>query len=128
MQRDYYQVLGVARDASRAEIRAAYARLARLHHPDMIGDLPSRLHHIQLAYRCLSDADRRTAHDLAISEVERSHADRQRRIQRRLRGHDRRHPRLRPKPYQRPYWRWKLLVMVMAGSVLITGLSVRLLG
>lgn len=128
MQRDYYQVLGVARDASRAEIRGAYARLARLHHPDMIGDLPSRLHDIQLAYRCLSDPDHRAAHDVAISEVERSHADRQRRIQRRLRGHDRRYPRLWPKAYQRPCWRWRLLVMVTAGSVLIAGLLIRFLG
>lgn len=33
--RDYYQILGVARDASTEDIRKAYRRLARKYHPDV---------------------------------------------------------------------------------------------
>ena len=33
--RDYYEVLGVARDATADEIRRAYRRLARQYHPDV---------------------------------------------------------------------------------------------
>lgn len=123
MQRDFYQVLGVARSASPAEIRAAYARLARWHHPDVVGEMPRRLHDVQQAYRCLSHADRRAEHDRAIIEIERSHADRQRRIQHRLRGYDRRHPGRRP----RPPWRWCLLMVAAAGSALATGVSLGLI-
>lgn len=123
-QRDYYQVLGVARTASRAEIRAAYARLAKLHHPDVAGELPRRLNDVQQAYRCLSDPDRRAAHDRMVTELDHSHAERQRRIQRRLHGHDRRHPLVRA----RSPWRWRVFVAVTAGSMIVTGLSIRLLG
>ena len=37
-QVDYYAVLGVARNASAAEIRRAYRRVARRHHPDLNRD------------------------------------------------------------------------------------------
>ena len=126
MQRDYYQVLGVAREASPAAIRTAYARLARRHHPDVVGELPSRLADVQQAYRCLSDPEARARHDRTIAEVERAHADRQRRVQQRLHGYDRRHPRVPPSPGSR--WRWRRLAMVVAGAALVAELSLRLLG
>jgi molecular chaperone DnaJ len=67
MARDYYQVLGVPRRASPREIKAAYRRLARKHHPDVTGDDPhstERFKEITEAYECLGDPKRRRAYDL----------------------------------------------------------------
>ncbi|MBH9538462.1 J domain-containing protein [Novosphingopyxis sp. YJ-S2-01] len=82
--RDYYQVLGVPRTAERAEIRNAYVRLVKRHHPDTIGSLPHRLQDVQRAYRCLTDAQARAAHDNDIVENEHAHRVRQRLVERRL--------------------------------------------
>lgn len=123
-QRDFYQVLGVERTASPAEIRAAYVRLAKLHHPDVAGNLPSRLAEVQQAYRCLADTDARTAHDAAIHDGERRHAMRQVRIQRRLQGYDRRHPRKPPAPPRQLPWR--RLVLLGLGIAIAARLSVGL--
>lgn len=120
--RNFYQVLGVARTASQTEIRAAYARLVRRHHPDVAGALPDRLRDVQQAYRALSRTDARAEHDLAIIAAERLHADRRARVQRRLRGYDRRHP--RPVPRPSPKW----TVVLFAAAAIVAGLSFRLLG
>lgn len=64
--RDYYEVLGVSRDASRAEIQSAYRRLAREHHPDVnAGDrmAEERFKEINEAYQVLSDDERRARYD-----------------------------------------------------------------
>jgi hypothetical protein len=61
-----YEMLGVAPDASADEIRAAYRRLARVHHPDAGGggvDM-SDLNH---AWSVLSDPRRRRDYDLSLS-------------------------------------------------------------
>lgn len=64
--RDYYEILGVDRDASQEEIKKAYRRLARKHHPDANKDDPGareRFKEIGEAYRVLSDPDKRAHYD-----------------------------------------------------------------
>jgi molecular chaperone DnaJ len=64
--RDLYQVLGVDRGATQDEIRRAYRRLAREHHPDVNHGDPNAEHRfkeINLAYQTLSDPARRRQYD-----------------------------------------------------------------
>ncbi|MGH4011667.1 MAG: DnaJ domain-containing protein [Pseudonocardiaceae bacterium] len=62
--RDLYTVLGVASDASQAEIGHAYRRLARAHHPDVHPDPDSAaLIAATAAYSILRDPARRAAYD-----------------------------------------------------------------
>ncbi len=64
--KDYYQILGVKRDASQKEIRQAYRRLARRHHPDVNpGDkaAEARFKEINEAHEVLSDAEKRKKYD-----------------------------------------------------------------
>ena len=64
--KDYYEILGVARDASGDEIKRAYRALAREHHPDVAHD-KSRAEHrfkeINEAYEVLSDPNKRAQYD-----------------------------------------------------------------
>lgn len=65
-KRDFYQVLGVSRSASEKEIRQAYRRLARNHHPDLNPNdraAETRFKEISEAYEVLSDADKRRQYD-----------------------------------------------------------------
>jgi len=63
--RDLYEVLGVERDASSEDIRRAYRRLAREHHPDVNEDSRSeeRFKEIAGAYEILSDPEKRQRYD-----------------------------------------------------------------
>ena len=64
--RDYYEVLGVGRQASDKEIRAAYRKLARQYHPDLNpGDKSAvaRFKETQQAYEVLSDTEKRKKYD-----------------------------------------------------------------
>ena len=66
MARDYYQVMGVPRNASDKDIRKAYRRLARQHHPDVNpGDkaAEARFKEINAAYEVLSDTEKRRKYD-----------------------------------------------------------------
>lgn len=63
---DYYEVLGVARNASGDEIKRAYRKLARTHHPDVSADKSDaemRFKTINEAYEVLSDPSKRAQYD-----------------------------------------------------------------
>jgi len=65
-KRDYYEVLGVARDASDADLKAAFRKLAMQHHPDRNpGDDESehKFKELNEAYDVLKDGDKRAAYD-----------------------------------------------------------------
>lgn len=59
---DYYQTLGVPRDADVNEIKKAYRKLASQHHPDKGGD-KAKFQEIQTAYETLSDQQKRGQYD-----------------------------------------------------------------
>ncbi len=64
-KRDYYEVLGLSREASKDEIRTAYRKLARQYHPDVSreADAESRFKEINEAYQVLSDDEKRSLYD-----------------------------------------------------------------
>ncbi len=64
-QRDYYEVLGIARNSSADEIKRAYRKLAMEYHPDRnsSSDAAERFKEINRAYEVLSDGDKRSAYD-----------------------------------------------------------------
>ncbi len=66
-KRDYYEVLGVAKNADEAEIKKAYRALAKKYHPDMNPDNPEeaekKFKEASEAYAVLSDADKRRQYD-----------------------------------------------------------------
>src|SRR3954465_303566 len=65
MPRDFYEVLGVSRDADQDEVQQAYRRLARQNHPDVNKDpgAEERFKEINEAYSVLSDPNQRKKYD-----------------------------------------------------------------
>ena len=59
---NYYDILGVKKDASADDIKKAFRKLARKHHPDAGGD-EEKFKEINEAYEILSDADKRSEYD-----------------------------------------------------------------
>src|SRR5262245_27086165 len=65
-ERDYYEILGVARDATPDSIKKAYRSMARKYHPDVNpGDkkAEAKFKEAQQAYDVLSDAEKRALYD-----------------------------------------------------------------
>src|SRR6187399_3525679 len=67
VSRDYYEILGVRRDASTDEIKKAYRQAALKHHPDRNPDDKNgaelKFKEASKAYQVLSDADKRAQYD-----------------------------------------------------------------
>jgi len=66
VKRDYYEVLGVARNADQAQIKKAFRRLAREYHPDVNSEDPeaeAKFKELAEAYEVLSDPESRAAYD-----------------------------------------------------------------
>ncbi|MFC1622172.1 DnaJ C-terminal domain-containing protein [Patescibacteria group bacterium] len=66
--KNYYEVLGLNKNATAAEIKSAYRKLARSHHPDMVKDgdkkaAEKRFKEINEAYQVLSDTEKRRMYD-----------------------------------------------------------------
>ncbi|MGJ8633481.1 MAG: DnaJ C-terminal domain-containing protein [Luteolibacter sp.] len=64
--RDYYEILGIARDATQAEVKKAFRKLARKFHPDTAQDKSTaeeKFKEINEAYEVLSDAEKRKKYD-----------------------------------------------------------------
>jgi len=63
--KDYYAVMGVARDATADQIKQAYRKLARKYHPDVSKepDAEQRFKEVGEAYEVLRDPQKRAAYD-----------------------------------------------------------------
>ena len=63
--KDYYELMGVSRDASQDDIKKAYRKLARKYHPDVsdAADAEEKFKQLGEAYEVLKDPEKRTAYD-----------------------------------------------------------------
>ena len=68
--KDYYEVLGLARDATQDEVKQAYRKLARKFHPDVstAPDAEARFKEVGEAYAVLKDTEKRAAYDQVGSQ------------------------------------------------------------
>ena len=63
MAKDYYDTLGVSKEASDDDIKKAYRKLAHKHHPDKPGGDEARFKEVNEAYQVLSDKEKRNQYD-----------------------------------------------------------------
>lgn len=66
MPKDYYEILGVSKNASEEEIKRSYRKLAKKYHPDVCSDsdATARFKEISEAYQVLGDANKRRDYDM----------------------------------------------------------------
>lgn len=62
--KDYYEILGVARDATEDDIKKAFRKLAQKYHPDKKGGDEAKFKEVSEAYSVLSDKKKRAAYDM----------------------------------------------------------------
>ena len=95
MAKDYYQILGVKRTADTKEIKAAYRKLARKHHPDVNpGDekAEARFKEVNRAHEVLSDPEKRAKYDRYGEKWEQAEAFEKARAQAGMGGNSQTHP------------------------------------
>lgn len=63
MKKDFYEILGVTKNASEDEIKKAYRKLAHQHHPDKSGGDDKKFKEINEAYHILSNKEKRSQYD-----------------------------------------------------------------
>ena len=63
MSKDYYEILGIAKNASKEDIKRAYRKLAHQHHPDKKGGDEKKFKEINEAYQVLGDDTKRSQYD-----------------------------------------------------------------
>ncbi len=63
MKKDYYQILGVSKDASPEQLKDAYRKLAHKHHPDKSGGDEKKFKEMNEAYQVLSNKEKRAQYD-----------------------------------------------------------------
>jgi oligosaccharyl transferase (archaeosortase A-associated) len=70
-KRDYYEILGITRNASRKEIKKAFRNLAHKYHPDVTHspETENILKEINEAYEVLSDTEKRAAYDYSNRDI-----------------------------------------------------------
>src|ERR1700739_4864388 len=61
--KDYYTILGIAKNASEEDIKKAYRKLAHQYHPDKAGGDEKKFKEINEAYQVLSDKNKRAQYD-----------------------------------------------------------------
>jgi len=72
--KDYYEILGVPKQADDSEIKKAYRKLAKKYHPDVVKEdkeKTGRMYEIQEAYLHLGDPQRRKKYDEAFQDMQR---------------------------------------------------------
>ena len=72
MAKNYYEVLGVSRDAPQDQIKKAYRKLARKYHPDISkeADAETHMQELNVAYDTLSNAEKKKEYDFQLDHPE----------------------------------------------------------